>query len=187
MIENFLRRPRGVAETIADAVRVAGAVSILIAAIWWSGTDAGILALALPALLVPRFVGVRPWFDITYGIAVLVASWSNVLDLYRSIAGWDLVVHTVCTGLIAAIAYLALVRWGVTPPPPAARPAAVIFTASLGLAASAVWEMLEWIGKTFVTAEIFVTYTDTIGDMAVGGLGSVAAGFLVARVPLLRE
>lgn len=187
MIENFLRRPSGAAEIIADGVRVVGALSVLVAAIWWTGTDAGILALALPALLVPRFVGVRPWFDITYGTAVLVASWSNVIDLYRSVAGWDLVVHTVCTGLIAAIAYLALVRWGITPRPPDARRAAVIFTAALGLAASAVWEIIEWIGKTFVTDEIFVTYTDTIGDMAVGALGSLAAGFLVARVRLLRE
>ncbi|SFI19332.1 MULTISPECIES: DUF2238 domain-containing protein [Microbacterium] len=187
MIENFLRRPRGVAEILADAVRVAGVLSILVAAIWWTGTDAGILSLALPALLAPRFVGVRPGFDIAYGVTVLVASWSNVLDLYRTITGWDLVVHTVCTGLIAAIAYLALVRWGIAPPPREARRAAVIFTAALGLAASAVWEIIEWIGKTFVTDEIFVTYTDTIGDMAVGALGSIAAGFLVARVRLLRD
>lgn len=187
MIENFLRRPHRTAEIIADIVRVAGALSVVIAAIWWTGTDAGILALALPALLVPRFIGVRPSFDIAYGVAVLVAAWSNVLDLYRSVVGWDLVVHTVSTGLIAAMAYLALVRWDIMPRPPAARRAAVIVTTSLGLAASALWEILEWIGKTFITDEIFVTYTDTIGDMAVGGLGSLVAGVLVARVRLLRE
>src|SRR5690606_11090917 len=104
---------------------------------------------------------------------------------YRTVAGWDLVVHVVCTGFIAAVAYLALVRWDIMPRPPRARRAAVIFTASLGLAASALWEMVEWLGKTFVTDEIFVTYNDTIGDMAVGGLGALLAGFAVAAVPLL--
>lgn len=187
MIENFLRPPKGVAEYTADALRAAGLLSVIAAAIWWNGTDAGILALALPALLVPRFLGIRPWFDIAYGVTVLVAAWSNVLDLYRTVAGWDLIAHVVCTGFIAATAYLALVRWGIASAPSEARPAAVIFTTSLGLAASAVWEMIEWFGKAFITDEIFVTYTDTIGDMAVGGLGSLAAGFLVARVQLLRD
>lgn len=185
MIENFLRRPDGPAEVIADVVRVIGLLSVIAAAVWWSVTDVGILALALPALLVPRFVGVRAGFDIAFGVSVLVASWSNVLDLYRTVPGWDLAVHVVATGFIAAVAYLALVRWGIAAPPARARRAAVIFTAALGLAASAVWEMIEWLGKTFVTDEIFVTYTDTIGDMAVGSLGSVIAGFVVARVPLL--
>ncbi|WP_017202455.1 hypothetical protein [Microbacterium algeriense] len=39
-------------------------------------------------------------------------------------------------------------------------------------------------GRTFVTDEIFVTYEDTIGDMALGGLGALAAGVLVAFVRL---
>ena len=31
---------------------------------------------------------------------------------------------------------------------------------------------------------IFVAYADTIGDMAVGGLGGVAAGIVIAAVPV---
>jgi hypothetical protein len=56
-----------------------------------------------------------------------------------------------------------------------------------GLAVSALWEMVEWAGRTFVTSEIFVTYEDTISDMAVGGLGALAAGVVVALFPLLRR
>lgn len=41
-------------------------------------------------------------------------------------------------------------------------------------------------GRTFVTDEIFVTYEDTIGDMALGGLGALAAGVLVAFVRVER-
>ncbi|MCR2763617.1 hypothetical protein NQ152_08860 [Microbacterium sp. zg.B48] len=189
MRRNFLRLPQGVAEVAADLVRVVGLVSVVVAAIWFSPTDAGILALALPALLVPRFVGVRAAFDIGYGVIVLIAAWSNVIDLYRTVPGWDLLVHFLCTGVIAAVAYLALGRWGIVAAPGSASFAArspLVLVPALGLAVSALWEMIEWVGYTFVSDDIFVAYTDTIGDMAVGGLGALATAVLVAYVRLAR-
>lgn len=146
MIQNSLRRPQTVAEACADAVRGLGALSVIIAAVWFNLTDAGVLALALPGLLIPRFLGVRAWVDITFGATLLVAAWSNVFDLYTR-----------------------------------------IITTMLGLALSAVWEMIEWLGYTYISDEIFVGYEDTIADMAVGGLGAAGAGFAVAFVPLLRS
>lgn len=189
MIENFLRRPRTPGDFAADAMRVAGVLSVLAAAIWWSPTDAGVLAFALPGVFVPRFVGVRPWFDITFSITLLVAAWSNVFDLYTRIGWWDLAIHFVCTGVVAAMLLLVVVRWGVIGDPGAdkMRPAPVILlTILFGLALSAVWEMIEWAGHAFISDEIFVAYDDTIADMAVGGLGSLCAGILVASVRLLR-
>ena len=189
MKRNFLRRPEGAAEIIADLIRVIGALSVVVAAIWFSATDAGILALALPALLVPRFLAVRPAFDIPYGLIVLIAAWSNVFDLYRTVPGWDLVVHFLCTGVIAAMAYLALAQFRIVPARGgesfAPRIPIVIVTA-LGLAVSALWEMIEWLGYTFISDDIFVAYQDTIGDMAIGGVGALVAALLVARVRLLR-
>ncbi len=189
MKQNFLRPPSRVSEYVADALRVIAVLSVVVAAIWSTPTDAGILALALPALMVPRMLGMRAWPDISVGVTVLVAAGSNVFDLYRTVTGWDLVVHFVCTGVIAATGYLVLARCGVVPRPDAATFRArtgVVVTTMLGLAVSAVWEMIEWAGRTFVTTEIFVTYQDTIGDMAVGGLGALAAGVVVAVVPLER-
>lgn len=190
MKEDFLRRPRTLGEYTADALRLIGLLSVVAAAVWSVPTDAGILALALPALMVPRAMGMRSGFDIAVCATVLVAAGSNVLDLYRTVAGWDLVVHFVCTGVLAAVGYLILARCGVVARQDAAaftRRAAVVLTATLGLAVSAVWEMIEWAGRTFVTAEIFVTYEDTIGDMAMGGLGGLVAGVLVAFVRLERS
>lgn len=189
MKENFLRMPRGVAEYVADALRIVAVLSVIAAAIWSTATDAGILALALPALMVPRVLGMRAGADILLGVTVLVAADSNVFDLYRTIAGWDLVVHFVCTGVIAATVYLVLARCLVVPAQGAAdfrKRTAIVVCTALGLAVSAVWEMIEWAGRTFVTAEIFVTYQDTIGDMAVGGLGALVAGIVVAFVHLER-
>ena len=187
---SFLRRPSSPGDYLADGVRVAGLLSVVAAFIWWDVTDAGVLALALPALLVPRLVWVLPWFDIVYGITVLAAAWSNVLDLYRTIAGWDLLLHFVCTGVIAAMAYLVLARLNVVTAPRSAsflRRTPLVVVTALGLAASALWEMIEWLGYTFVSGDIFVGYNDTIGDMAVGGLGAVLAGVLVAFVRLERD
>ncbi|MCT1395366.1 hypothetical protein M4D51_06465 [Microbacterium sp. p3-SID338] len=190
MKEDFLRPPQSVAEYGADAVRVIGILSVLVAAIWSTPTDAGILALALPALMLPRVLGMRGGIDLAIGLIVLIAAASNVFDLYRTLPGWDLVVHFVCTGALAATGYLVLSRLGIVTAQesPAFRPRIpIVLCTVIGLAASAVWEMIEWAGRTFVTDEIFVTYEDTIGDMAMGGLGALAAGVLVAVVRLERH
>jgi len=187
MIENFLRRPRTAAEIVADGVRAFGLLSVVIAAVWFDLTDAGVLAFALPGLLIPRFVGVRAGVDISFCLTLLVAAWSNVFDLYTRIAWWDLAVHFVCTAMIAALVYLWFSRLGVI----SSRGrypvfGAVLITTMLGLALSALWEMVEWIGHAYISAEIFVAYDDTISDMAVGGLGALLAGVVVSTVRLLR-
>lgn len=188
MIERFLRAPRTGAEWVADALRVVGLISVVVAGFAWTPTDAGILAFTLPALVLPRFLGARPGFDILFCSSVLVAAWSNVIDLYRTVPGWDLVVHLVCTGLIAVMFYVLAARVGVVPDVLGSRPPArvpIVFVTLAGLALSALWEMVEWAGYAFITDEIFVTYVDTIGDMAAGGLGALIGGIIAARVRLV--
>lgn len=190
MIERFLTPPHGLGAWMADGVRLVGVLGVVAALIWWAPGDAGIVALSLIALVVPRFAGVRPGFDIAFCVTVLVAAWSNVLDLYESIAVWDLVVHFVCTGMLAAIAYVMLTRLELVPDPLAdstRRATPVLLVTVLGLALSAMWEMLEWVGRTLLAPDIFVTYQDTIGDMAAGGLGALVAGFVVSRIRLMRD
>ncbi|WP_109211681.1 MULTISPECIES: hypothetical protein [Microbacterium] len=187
MIRRFLRPPHGPGEWLADGVRLIGVLSVIAAFVWWRPTDAGIVALSLLALVVPRFVGVRPSFDILFCVTVLVAAWSNVLHLYETLVGWDLVVHFVCTGVLAAMTYVILARLQIVPAPlgdETRRATPVVLVTALGLALSALWEMLEWVGRTFIAPEIFVTYQDTIGDMAAGGLGGLLAGLVVSRVRL---
>jgi len=185
VIERFLRPPVTPGEWLADAVRVVGFLSVFIAAIGWGGTDAGIVAIGLPALVLPRFLGARAAFDIIYCVSVLVASWSNVFDLYRTVPGWDLVVHFVCTGVLSLMLFVLASRIGVVPggldEGQAAR-VPIVIVGMTGLAISAIWEMIEWAGYTFVTEEIFVAYVDTIGDMAAGGLGALLAGVIASRV-----
>jgi hypothetical protein len=185
VIENFLRPPDGRTAIVADAVRVLGLLSVLVAAIWWTATDAGVLALVLPALLLPRFIAARPLFDVVYGVVLLVAAWSNVFDLYTTISWWDLAVHLTCTGVVAAMIFLLLEQVAIVTTPrsgPVTAAVPIVLTTLVGLAASAVWEMIEWLGKAFVSDDIFVAYDDTIADMAIGGLGAVLAGVALATM-----
>lgn len=195
MKEDFLRPPSTPGEWLADALRVLGVLGVIAAAIWLKPTDAGIAALALPALMLPRMLGLAVWFDLTACATVLVAAWSNVFDLYRTVAGWDLVLHFLCTGVLAVVAAVILTRTGIVPLTTTARSSgsahrrrsAVVLLPLTALAISAVWELIEWLGWKFLSDDIFVTYQDTIGDMAFGGLGGIAAGILLAFVPVVRR
>lgn len=195
MKHDFLRPPATLGDWLADVLRVIGVLGVIAAAIWLKPTDAGIAALALPALMLPRMLGLAAWFDVTACATVLVAAWSNVFDLYRTVTGWDLVLHFLCTAVLAVIAAVILTRTGVVPlvaavdgsGPPLRRRTPVILVPLVALAISAVWEMIEWLGWRYLSDDIFVTYQDTIGDMVMGGLGGVAAGVLLALVPVGRR
>ena len=188
MIENFLRRPRTAGLFLADGMRVVALLSVIAVAVWWTPVDVGVLALALPATLAPRFLGIRGGIDAMLGAAVLLAAWSSVLDLYERIAWWDILVHFVCTGALAMLAYAALDRARVLHPPRDARLwTVVIMAVALGLALSALWEIVEWLGHTFVSEDIFVAYDDTIGDMVAGGAGAAVGGLVLGRARLLER
>lgn len=189
MKEDFLRPPRTLSEWSADALRAVAVIGVAFALIWLAPTDAGIAALALPALMLPRVLGVRGWFDVTVCATVLVAAWSNVLDLYRTIPGWDLLLHLVCTSVLTVIAALILGRADVVrmTRDTGARPrTSLVLALVVALTLSAIWEMIEWLGWTYLSDEIFVAYQDTIGDMAFGALGGAAAGVVLARKSLHR-
>ena len=186
---DFVRRPGSAWEVLADLVRVAGFASVVAAAIGWGPTDVAVLFLAASAALVLRMLGLRGGVDALTGAVILVAAWSGVLDLYAAIAWWDVAIHVVCTGVIVVVGMLVLARTGVVAHPSAeSTPSfvAIALAATLGLALSALWEIVEWLGHNLVDEAIFVDYDDTIGDIVAGGAGAVLAGLLVATVRLER-
>ena len=190
MRETLLRRPVSAGERFADAVRMLGLLSLVVAFAGWGVTEMTAMSLSVAALAIPRGLGVRPALDASFGLALLVAAWSIVLGLYSSWTNWDLVVHTVSNGLIAAMGMVLLVRLGLVPGHLDLRHPRVslaLLTTLLGVTFGVIWEFTEWAGNRFLDSTIFVTYTDTLGDIAAGGLGSLAAGcvmtFLMARRP----
>lgn len=173
----FLRPLRGAGMIAADALRAVGLLSVPVVVVGWSGVGVAVILLALLGLVVPRFLGVRPGFDIAFCATILVAAWSSVVQLYVTVPAWDIPMHLVLTGLIAAMGFLLLTRLGILPPADAISLAGrLVLTVPLGLAFAVIWEVGEWAGHTFVSSEVYVGYDDTIGDMVVGGLGSLLAG-----------
>lgn len=190
MIDNFLRPPRGVAEHTADVLRVVGLLSLLLAVLLLEWTDVGIIAFTLPSLMAPRFIGMRPWPDIMVSVTLLVVAWSNLVDLYARISWWDLVVHFFCAGVLAVGCYLLFTHLRLVPAPSSGAFSpriGIVLTTAFGLALSALWEMIEWVGYTYITTGIHVTYDDTITDMIAGGLGALVLSLGLAHCRLLRN
>ena len=183
IVSNVTRAPDGAGELSADVVRILGLASTAVAAVALGFTNFAMFALILFGLSLARAMRLRPALDVAFCATLLIAGWSSTLDLYTTVPGWDLLIHFVANGVIAAVAYI-LYASGT----PAGRAMtargmsggnAVLLTTVFGLALAGVWEMAEWAGHTYIDSTIFVEYTDTIGDMVAGGLGSVLAGLLM--------
>jgi hypothetical protein len=173
------RRADGPAQVTADLIRLVAALCIPIAAIGWGPLGGVSLAFATGGMVLPRALRVRPGFDIAFGIVTLIAVWSSVTDLYVTVRWWDLPVHFALNGLVAAMGYLLLVHFDIVADARSLpRPvlSTTIVTTALGLSLGVFWEMFEWFGKTFIDSEIYVGYTDSIGDLLWGGFGSLLAG-----------
>ena len=173
MKEDFLRPPRTTAEWAADALRLIGVLGMIMAALRLQATDAGIAALALPALMLPRMLGMRAWFDVLACVVVLAATWSNIFELYTAIRHWDLLMHFAGTAVLAVIAAVVLDR---------CRIAAVT-----GRDVPRRAPLVEWFGAEYISDAIHVGYRDTIGDMILGGIGGVVAGVLLTRASVERR
>lgn len=169
------------------AVRLLGLASVVVAVVALGPVDAVLLLLVLAGLVVPLTARVDPRLDAAYGVGLLAAGWAGALDLYQRISWLDVVMHLVVTGLVAAVTHLVVARVTgavvdpVLPAAPRVRVGSVGVTTALGLGLSVLWEVGEYLGNTYIDASIHVAYRDTIGDMALGGLGSLGAGLLLAR------
>jgi len=179
MIQTLLRRPSGAAETVADALRALAVVGIVVAGVGWGPLSGLSLAVVAVGMLLPRLLGLRASVDIAFCIVLLVAVWSSVLGIYVTTRWWDLPVHFLANGLCAALLYIVLMQLRVladadTLPRPMLS--AAVMTTALGFGLGVLWELFEWFGHTFLDHEIFVGYTDTIGDLIWGGAGALLAG-----------
>ncbi|WP_309081273.1 hypothetical protein [Zhihengliuella sp.] len=179
------RRSHRTGRRIGDAVRGLGFLSVIGAGVWFGAPEFLGFVVVLGGVLVPRLMRLAGPFDAAFGITVLVAAWSGAAGLYEAIPWWDLLVHFITAGAAAAVLYLGLARIDVTPDTPMGSVlpyrSIVVLTSALGMTLAVLWEFLEWAGHTFVSSQIHVGYTDTLGDLAVGGLGSTLAGILLAQ------
>ena len=164
---------------LADVVRAATLISVVVAGVGWGWIQVAVFMLAVLATLLPRALELRGSLDLCVGIASLAAAWSNVFDLYVLLPGWDKFMHAVLGGLIAVLSVVIAERTGILPPSTQRPGALVLATLLLGLATGAAWELLEWAGHTLIDPGVHVGYQDTMGDVAADGLGALIGGFLL--------
>lgn len=125
-------------------------------------------------------------FAAAFGACTLLAAWASVEHWYRGIPWADEVVHLIAPGSLAAAAYFLLVRARVLLEPQRARSflrswALVVWVTLVGVSAAVLWEFYEWTMEQLSPQGMRVGYTDTVGDLLAGAVGSMVAGLLVVR------
>jgi hypothetical protein len=105
----------------------------------------------------------------------------NSLDLYDTVVWWDDFNHWInwlllLTGIGLLVADEVRPDW-----------ALVVLVAGLGAVLAIGWELGEW--WTFIRhgTELDTAYEDTLGDLSLGTLGALCAGFVVLRARRRRE
>ena len=142
------------------------------------------LAYPVAALLVPAIWLARrrrdryPYdIDVLLVLPFLVDTIGNALGLYDTISWWDDANHFVNWAIIVTGFGRLLVRL------PVGRLNAFALAVGFGYVTAVLWEFGEYL--TFIRNnenELRTAYTDTLGDLALGGAGSIVAAALTATV-----
>jgi hypothetical protein len=167
-----------------DVVRVAAAGSVVVGIVTSGGVAGALFFLVLGGALIPRSLRLPAALDVSFGASLLLAAWAAQLGWYERVQWLDLLVHAVCTGLVAAVGVIVLVSGRMLAlgvPTGRARAGLAITTAGVGALSAILWELGEWAGHTFLDDGIDVGYTDTVTDLAVGLFGATLAGIALAH------
>jgi hypothetical protein len=105
----------------------------------------------------------------------LVDVTGNSLDLYDTLGWWDDANHLVnwfflCTGIGLIVCARLEPTWAV-----------VLVVTGIGAILAIGWELGEWFAFIRHGTEIDTAYEDTLGDEALGTLGALVGGVVVAR------
>ncbi|MCI2238739.1 hypothetical protein MO973_28350 [Paenibacillus sp. TRM 82003] len=166
---------------LALLVAVGSVVVVLVSGRWEEAVRFG---LVLGAIVTARLAAVPPTFAGAFSVLLLLAMWASVQHWYRAISWFDVVVHFLTPGSIAAVAYYVLVQWRLLPGPRELPThlrswAPVLWTTLTGVTIAVGWEFYEWTVEQFSPRGMHVGYTDTVVDLFAGTCGSLVAGLLV--------
>lgn len=115
-----------------------------------------------------------PWVpDLLVTLTCFTDILGNRMDLYDSIVWFDDLMHFVNTGLIAATVILLSLHHS------ASRTRVVERSLAVGATAAILWELAEFYAFISGGTERAFAYEDTLGDLALGVLGSVVAALLI--------
>jgi hypothetical protein len=147
---------RGKASGIRDIAYPLGA--LVVPAIWWFRWRTRPYPWLGDALVT------LPWFTDTLG---------NRLNLFDTVDSFDDWMHFVNWALLTAGVLILTLRQTVGARETIERALAFGVTAALG------WEIAEYFAFIRHSSELNTAYTDTLGDLSLGSLGSILAGIVV--------
>lgn len=147
---------------------------------WEDGVRFTVVTLAMLAPLVGEVP--VPFFS-AFAAFVLFATWAAVQHWYEAINRLDVVVHVLTPGSLAAVLYFVLASHRLQPDPSEAErgnPRAVVLAVTLvGTGVAVVWELYEWVMEQVSPQYMRVGYSDTVGDLLAGMVGSMLAGAFI--------
>ena len=165
------------------AVLVAAASAVWLAV---AGNWDGVVRFVLIGgfMLTARAADVPPVFAAAFAVFLLLATWASVQHWYRSITHFDVLVHFLTPGSLAAVTYFVLAHQRLLPAAVDRERrwrswAPVVWVTVAGVTAAVVWEFYELVVEQIAPGTMSVGYVDTVVDLAAGMLGSLVAGALV--------
>lgn len=162
----------------ADALRLGALLSIVVAGLLYSWTDALVFVVVSAVLWVPRIAALPRPVDLVIAVTWLTAGWADAAHWYVTDPWVDIPIHGTTPGASAAAVYLLLVRVQLVPAlqdRQVRRRALVLITFVLGAALAVLWEFYEWV-RYHGQGPPLVGYNDTILDLLMGCIGSLVAG-----------
>jgi hypothetical protein len=114
--------------------------------------------------------------DILVVLPFLIDTLGNALDLYDTIGWWDDANHFVNWFILTAGFGQLLVRL------PVGRLNAFALAVGFGAVTAVLWEFAEYVAFIRNSPELDTAYTDTLGDLALGLGGSIAAALVTVRI-----
>jgi hypothetical protein len=142
------------------------------------------LTYPLAALIVPvawwfvsrrRRVSSYPYaVDILLVLPFLIDTGGNALNLYDTISWWDDFNHFLNWAILVAACGQFLLRL------PVGRLSTAAISIGFGAVSAIVWEYAEYITFIRHSPELDTAYTDTLGDLGLGLLGSILAAIVTA-------
>ena len=114
--------------------------------------------------------------DITLGLPFLIDTSGNALNLYDTIEWWDDFNHLLNWGILSAGFGLFLLQL------PLGKLTTAGLTVGFGAVTAILWEIAEYITFIRHSKELETAYTDTLGDLALGLLGSAIAAVFISWV-----
>ena len=171
--------------TPADSLRVVAVFGLFPATVLEGGIGFALMLLVLGGCMVPRGLGTPTALDALYCGVLIFAAWAALLDWYVTVGWLDLVVHAMATGLLGLMTWQLLHRVGVLVGGSGevrAKIGALVGITATATLLAVLWEIVEWLGHTFLDPSIQVGYVDTVTDLLSGVVGALLAGLTTVTV-----